>query len=116
MQTNQIAFCWGGQKIFVTTSDGKTRILSYPGFEPLLHLPRKAGDSASEEFMLSGHTSSCLTAEMQPTARYLATGGSDSIIAVWDTTDWLCVRTLTSMTGPVRSISEYRLFRFWTTY
>jgi THO complex subunit 3 len=55
--------------------------------------------------MLSGHTSSCLTAEMQPTARYLATGGSDSIIALWDTTDWVCQRTLTRMTGPVRSIS-----------
>lgn len=42
---------------------------------------------------------------MQPTARFLATGGSDSIIALWDTTDWICQRTLIDMTGPVRSIS-----------
>jgi len=42
---------------------------------------------------------------MQPTARFLATGGSDSIIALWDTTDWICQRTLIDMTGPVRNIS-----------
>jgi THO complex subunit 3 len=42
---------------------------------------------------------------MQPTARFLATGGSDSIIALWDTADWICQRTLIDMVGPVRSIS-----------
>lgn len=103
VQTNQIAFCWSGDKIFVTTAEGRTRILSYPGFEPLLHLDH--GDDDRREFELSGHTSSCLTAELQPTGRYLATGGSDSIISLWDTTDWICQRTLTRMVGPVRSIS-----------
>lgn len=65
----------------------------------------QARGGEDHEYMLNGHTSSCLTVEMQPTARYLATGGSDSIIALWDTSDWLCQRTLTRMTGPVRSIS-----------
>lgn len=58
-----------------------------------------------QEFSLNGHTSSCLTAELQPTGRYLASGGSDSIIALWDTTDWICQRTITKMVGPVRSLS-----------
>ncbi|KID82274.1 THO complex subunit 3, partial [Metarhizium majus ARSEF 297] len=102
MQTNQIAFCFSGTKIFLTTSEGRIRILSYPDFQPLLMQARGGED---HEYMLNGHTSSCLTVEMQPTARYLATGGSDSIIALWDTSDWLCQRTLTRMTGPVRSIS-----------
>ncbi|VUC36167.1 unnamed protein product [Clonostachys rosea] len=101
IQTNQIAFCWSGEKIFLTTSEGQIRILSYPNFEPVLRVAY--GDN--EEFQLSGHTSSCLTAELQPTGRYLATGGSDSIIALWDTRRWLCQRTITSMVGPVRSIS-----------
>ncbi|CAG9939309.1 unnamed protein product [Clonostachys rosea f. rosea IK726] len=101
IQTNQIAFCWSGEKIFLTTSEGRIRILSYPNFEPVLRVAY--GDN--EEFQLSGHTSSCLTAELQPTGRYLATGGSDSIIALWDTRRWLCQRTITSMVGPVRSIS-----------
>lgn len=104
MQTNQIAFCFSGEKIFLTTSEGRIRILSYPGFEPVM---TQLHGSEKHEFMLNGHTSSCLTAEMQPTARYLATGGSDSIIALWDTSDWVCQRTLTKMTGPVRSISTF---------
>jgi len=88
----------------VTTGEGKTRILSYPDLEPVLHLNYKG--QPRTEFMLHGHTSSCLTTELQPTGRYLATGGSDSIIALWDTTDWICQRTITNMVGPVRSISE----------
>lgn len=103
VQTNQIAFCWSGKKIFVTTSEGQIRILSYPEFEPVLHLGD--GDNATE-FTLKGHTASCLAAELQPMGRYLATGGSNSIISLWDTTDWLCQRTITRMTGPVRSISK----------
>jgi len=57
------------------------------------------------EFVLNGHTSSCLSVELQPTGRHLATGGSDSIIALWDTAEWICQRTLIDMVGPVRSIS-----------
>ncbi|KJZ79125.1 hypothetical protein HIM_01276 [Hirsutella minnesotensis 3608] len=109
MQTNQIAFCWSGQKVFATTSEGRTRILAYPGFEPMLRYDY--GDEP-REFMLHGHTSSCLTVEVQPTARYLATGGSDSIISLWDTTDLICQRTFSRMAGPVRSIS----FTFDGTY
>lgn len=102
VQTNQVSFCWSGEKVFATTGSGRIRILSYPELEPLLHLGH--GDER-HEFSLEGHTSSCLTAELQPTSRYLATGGSDSIIALWDTTDWLCQRTCTNMVGPVRSLS-----------
>ncbi|KAH0424802.1 tho complex subunit 3 [Colletotrichum camelliae] len=101
-QTNQIAFCWSGKKIFLTTGEGKTRILTYPDFQPAFQLDY---GTEPQEFTLSGHTSSCLSAEMQATGRYLATGGSDSIISLWDTTDWICQRTITSMVGPVRSIS-----------
>ncbi|KAL3427793.1 WD domain-containing protein [Phlyctema vagabunda] len=101
VQTNQVTFCWGGKKIFVSTGEGRIRILSYPGFEPIF----TQRYDPTEAFGLNGHTSSCLSVEMQPTARFLATGGSDSIIALWDTTDWICARTLIDMVGPVRSIS-----------
>lgn len=96
--------------MFVTTADGTARILSYPSFEPILRLDRPAEDgSANAEFTLHGHTSSCLTTELQPSGRYLATGGSDSMIALWDTNDWICQRTLTKMVGPVKSLSELLL-------
>jgi THO complex subunit 3 len=113
VQTNQIAFCWSGKKIFVTTGEGQTRILSYPELEPVLRFDYAldSDDGKGKEFRLTGHTSSCVTAELQPTGRFLATGGTDSIIALWDTTDWICRRTLTKMSGPVRSISKCHRFK-----
>lgn len=101
VQTNQVTFCHSGKKIFVTTGEGRVKILSYPDFKPILY----TSHDPSTPFTLNGHTSSCLSIEMQPTARFLATGGSDSILALWDTTDWICQRTLIDMVGPVRSIS-----------
>lgn len=92
--------------MFVTTANGTARILSYPDFQPLLRIPG-SDESTEQEFVLSGHTSSCLSAEIQPTGKYLATGGSDSIIALWDTSDWICQRTLSKMVGPVRSLSTF---------
>lgn len=96
-----MAFCWSGKKIFLTTGEGRVNILSYPDFRPIFNLNYEPATA----FVLNGHTSSCLSVEMQPTARFLATGGSDSIIALWDTKDWICQRTLIDMVGPVRSIS-----------
>lgn len=120
VQTNQVAFCWSGNKVFLTTAEGRIRILSYPEFEPVLRLDYRQDEGAGQgqEFALTGHTSSCLSAEMQPTGRYLATGGSDSIISLWDTQDWICQRTVTSMVGPVRTISmlhalSLSLFPHW---
>lgn len=89
VQTNQIVFCHSGKKIFLTTGEGNVKILSYPEFEPLLY----SSYDPSSPFTLDGHTSSCISTELQPTGRFLATGGSDSIVALWDTTDWVCQQT-----------------------
>jgi len=106
VQTNHVAFCWGGDKVFAPTSEGRTRILSYPDFEPLLNVPYSDGEGDASEFALKGHTSSCITAEMSPTGRWLATGGGDAVISMWDTSKWMCLRTITNMVGPVRTISR----------
>ncbi|KAI1638184.1 WD domain-containing protein [Biscogniauxia mediterranea] len=101
--TNNITFCWSGQRLFATTGEGKTRILAFPSFEPAYQFDYK--DGPEKEFMLTGHTSSCMVAELHPFNRYLATGGTDSLIALWETSEWNCVRTVTKMTGPVRTLS-----------
>ncbi|KAI0025468.1 WD domain-containing protein [Xylariomycetidae sp. FL0641] len=101
--TNHITFCWSGQRIFATTGNGKTRILAFPSFEPAYQLEYQDGDD--KEFMLTGHTSSCIVAELHPFNRYLATGGTDSLVSLWETSEWNCIRTVTKMTGPVRSLS-----------
>jgi len=102
VQTNHIAFCWSGDKVFAPLGDGRTRILSYPDFQPMM---RRDDAEDAPEFTLKGHTSTCITSKTSPTGRYLATGGGDSIISLWDTSTWICRRTVTSMVGPVRSIS-----------
>lgn len=100
-----MAFCWSGEKVFLPTTEGKIRILSYPDLQPVLHVNHAVKEGESTEFMLQGHTASCLTTELSPTGRYLATGGADSIIALFDTKDWICQRTVSRMVGPVKSIS-----------
>ncbi|KAK2073655.1 hypothetical protein P8C59_007920 [Phyllachora maydis] len=102
---SHLAFCWSGEKMFVSSVDGKIRLLSYPSFEPAMRLPYASQDGEADEFALKGHTASCLTADLSPTGRYLATGGADSTMALFDTQDWICQRTVTRMPGPVRSIS-----------
>ncbi|KAH9908669.1 WD domain-containing protein [Xylariomycetidae sp. FL2044] len=101
--TNDIAFCWSGERLYATTMEGKTRILSFPNLEPAFAFDYI--DGPEKEFSLHGHTSSCMVAAVHPLNRYLATGGADSLIALWDTTEWNCARTITKMTGPVRSLS-----------
>jgi len=105
VETNQMAFCWSGQKVFLPTKEGRIRVLSYPDMEPMMHHNYAVPEGESSEFVLKGHTASCLTTELSPTGRYLATGGADSIISLFDTKDWICQRTVTRMVGPVKSIS-----------
>ncbi|KAJ9668608.1 hypothetical protein H2201_001250 [Coniosporium apollinis] len=96
LQTNQTFFGWAGQHLFLTTGDGTVKIARYPpppeSNFPTIHT-------------LNGHTSSCYCIDISPAGTYVAVGGSDALISLWDTTDWVCQRTLTSIQGPVRSVS-----------
>ncbi|KAI1325260.1 WD40 repeat-like protein [Xylariaceae sp. FL0255] len=103
IDTNNITFCWSGQRLFATTGKGSTRILAFPSFEPAFQYDYK--DETGKEYVLHGHMSSCVAAELHPQNRYLATGGTDSLIALWETSEWNCVRSITRMTGAVRSLS-----------
>ncbi|OOQ90981.1 WD repeat-containing protein [Penicillium brasilianum] len=78
--------------LFATTGEGTVKIMSYPSFD-ILHT-------------LHAHTSACMAISLAPTGRYLAVGGSDALISLWDTTDWICRRTLSSANGgSIRGVS-----------
>ncbi|KLJ08229.1 hypothetical protein EMPG_16351 [Blastomyces silverae] len=78
--------------LFLTTGDGTVKVVSYPSFNPL--------------HTIHAHTSACLSIALSPTSRYLAVGGSDALISLWDTTDWICKRTVSSANGgAVRGVS-----------
>ena len=68
------------------------RILDYPSFDIL--------------YTLSAHTSSCSSISYSPTGKYLAVGGSDAMISLWDTSDWVCKRTVSNASsGKVSGLS-----------
>jgi THO complex subunit 3 len=76
--------------LLLTRGDGSITIATYPSLQTI--------------HTLHAHTSSCFSLALSPTARYLAIGGSDALISLYDTTDWVCKRSLTSATGPVKSV------------
>lgn len=86
LQTNQVIFphIWGTPKrIFLTYGDGTVAICSYPDMVTLQ--------------TLHAHTSSCTSIALSPTARHLAIGSSDSLVSIWDTTNWICQKTFAGM-------------------
>lgn len=54
---------------------------------------------------LHAHTSACVSLALSPTSRYLAIGGSDALISLYDTHDWICRRTLSSLSGSAKTVS-----------
>lgn len=91
VQTNQTTFSNTGSHLFVTTGDGRVKIVDYEKEFKQIH-------------ELNAHTSSCYTVALSSTGTHLAIGGGDALISLWDTKEWICVRTLEDMTGPVRSV------------
>lgn len=54
---------------------------------------------------LNAHTSVANCVQHSPNGRYLATGGSDSLIALWDTHEWVCKHTLAKSTSAIHHLS-----------
>ncbi|KAJ4380429.1 hypothetical protein N0V86_003784 [Didymella sp. IMI 355093] len=89
-QTNQCVFDWSGKHLFLTSGDGSIKVVDYPSFDQVLNL--------------SAHTSSCYATSMSPSGEYLAAGGGDALVSLWDTQEWICVRTFDLTKEPVKSV------------
>ena len=103
MQTNQTVFAptaagADSHTLFITTGNGTVKVASYP---------RDPGPDAALTtlYTFGAHTSSCTCLQLSPTGRYLATGGSDALVSLWDTSDWVCRRSLDRPVGGVRQVS-----------
>jgi THO complex subunit 3 len=97
-QTNETIFTWPGKHVFLTCGDGTLKLVKWPTME-LVH-------------SVHANNSMLVAIDLSPNGDYLATGGSDSLISVWDYKNWFCERSFSRMTGPVRSIS----FSFDSSY
>ncbi|MCJ1443467.1 MAG: hypothetical protein MMC23_003965 [Stictis urceolatum] len=102
-QTNQTLFAPSHPSsthhtLLHSTGSGSVKISTYP------RQPTPTS-TLSTLHTLHSHTSSCSPLALAPNGRYLATGGSDALICLWDTSEWTCNRTLDKMVGGVRSLS-----------
>lgn len=91
IQTNHIIYSWTGNELFLTGGDGSIKILDSQSMDVL--------------YTFRAHTSSCFSIDYCPDGRYLAVGGTDALVTLWDTSEWLCKRSLDSLIGPARSVS-----------
>ncbi|KAF8655344.1 hypothetical protein AX16_003117 [Volvariella volvacea WC 439] len=50
----------------------------------------------TRENNFAAHVGGCITIALDPRGRYLASGGYDSIVNLFELSDWICTRTITS--------------------
>ncbi|KAL9604490.1 MAG: hypothetical protein Q9219_000455 [cf. Caloplaca sp. 3 TL-2023] len=129
LQTNQTIFNPVGppSTLLLTTGDGSVKLCSWPppssaaatnnsSSTPNHHsalspsrsstpAPSISSPTLQTLHTLHAHTSACVSLALSPTSRYLAIGGSDALISLYDTHDWICRRTLSSLSGSVKTVS-----------
>merc|ERR1712188_364949 len=89
---NDIIFDVNGKSIFVATSSGKVLVVPYPG-------------GTAPQYELEGHTGLCICLEVDRERKYMGSGGTDSIAALWDLSNMMCVRTFCALDGSIRSLA-----------
>ena len=87
---NEIAYSWDGRLFFQGIHSGDVEVLSLPDMQRV-HL-------------LRGHTGPVLSLAFDRQERYMATGGTDALVSLWDARDFICLRTFARMDHPVRSV------------
>ncbi|XP_017491812.1 PREDICTED: THO complex subunit 3 [Rhagoletis zephyria] len=90
-EVNEIAWNNTSDMFFLTNGLGCVHILSYPSLE-LQHV-------------LKAHPATCICIEFDPTGKYFATGSADALVSLWDANELACLRVLSRLDWPVRTIS-----------
>ncbi|KAJ8503364.1 hypothetical protein ONZ45_g10925 [Pleurotus djamor] len=53
----------------------------------------------------AAHVGGCIAVALDPRGRYLASGGTDSIVNMFDLSEWICARTITSCEHAINTLS-----------
>ena len=53
---------------------------------------------------LKGHTGAVLSLAVDSKQELMATAGADAIVCLWDTNDFICLKTFTQMDFPIRAL------------
>ncbi|ODQ66112.1 WD40 repeat-like protein [Nadsonia fulvescens var. elongata DSM 6958] len=55
--------------------------------------------------ILRGHRTAASSIKFDPQGKYLAIGGKEGIVSLWDLNDWICIKTFSKTDHPICSIS-----------
>lgn len=89
--TNQAIFAWTGDYVFLTESTGRIKTVRWPSLDVVNDV--------------QVHTAALFACDLTPNGDFLALGGSDSLITLWNPKDWFWKRSFSKMTGPVKTVS-----------
>ncbi|KAE9043617.1 hypothetical protein PR003_g3401 [Phytophthora rubi] len=65
---------------------------------------KKGNPNLESAHKAMAHAGSCLCLDFHPSGRYLALGGLDSLVSVWDLEELYCVKTFVVTTSSIRSV------------
>lgn len=91
VETNEIAWSNSGDFFALATGHGTVNLVEWPS---LKHI-----------HTIDAHTSNCFSLEFDPRGKYLAVGGSDALVSLWDLEEFICVQTFSKLDWPVRTLS-----------
>ena len=49
------------------------------------------------QYVINAHPANCICIEFDPAGKYFATGSADALVSLWDTSELICVRTLSRL-------------------
>lgn len=90
-EVNEISWNNDNDLFFLTSGTGDVHVLSYPHLTSLM--------------VLKAHPATCICIEFDPTGKYFAVGSADALVSIWDANHLACLRTMSRLEWPARTIS-----------
>ncbi|KAI5788136.1 WD40-repeat-containing domain protein [Pyronema domesticum] len=87
---HSVMFSNNGETLLLSTVEGTVLFYSFPDLKPI--------------HSIEAHASAALCMELDQRGVHLAVGGSDAVVGIWDTNEWICTRMLRGMDAPVKSV------------
>lgn len=89
-EVNDMAWSHDNSHFIFSTGSGQLRVLTYP--ECRYVIPVEA------------HTAQCYCFRFSPERRYIASGGADCVVRLWDTDNLVCLRSFATLDAPIRTL------------
>ncbi len=90
-EVNEITWNNDNDLFFLTSGQGHVHVLSYPNLVP--------------QMVLNAHPATCICIEFDKTGKHFAVGSADAMVSIWDANHLVCLRTISRLEWPARTIS-----------